>query len=983
MLGNKKIIVIQLLLLMHLFSQKTDAQEHSIKNYSTSAGMPSSELYRVIQDKKGYIWFATDNGISRFDGLRFTNFDMKDGLVNNTVFDLYEDYKGRIWFIALSGNLCYYENQKIVTYKYNNVLSNALGVRAIPTKRAFYTDSLDNVYVSIGHYGLLKITADGKLSNLTKQSDNEQIGIDSIKGSNFLVSYKVGASGKTNICILGQNYPFNFGLSLKRSSLLFANKGDSKNKIVFSIDNTIFSYSDHKIKKLKQFDDEIIWFSRDKENNYWVSIRNYGVKLFKNSDFSTPQATFLENEDVSSVLVDNENGTWFTTLDNGTYYLPNMEIKTIDIEGISNKNVYSISISPTRIFAGVDEKNLLVFSKRDMHEEFRLKFPPQYSPINLAYHPVMDKIISGTYNSCIAFDYRSDKKNIGNFNKIDKKSSSDKAIKSLRIGKGNYFWAGTYTGLYKFTENEIVYQSNFEDKWTQTVSAIYENNDGSLWIGTYTGLWRYENGKYSYFGDKNEILSHRIDALYKTGNTLCIGTKGMGLVLLDTDSMKTAAINTSNGLASNSISDIVAHNNDIWIGTNKGINCLSCNGKNLNISRLDIGSGLIDNEINQLAIDDSILYIATRKGINFLNLNKHKWTKEKPLLYIQQLKINNKDTALLPDLELRYNQNNININYIAISYKSSDNIRYKYQLSPIEQEWQETRFHEINYANLASGKYTFKVKAMNESGVWSDVNETLNFTIDKPFWEKWWFYVLPVIVIILFILLILQNSLYKIRKENSIRKELKSSTQKLIAAQINPHFIFNSFNSIHHAILKSDKAESSRYLSKLSNYIRGVLDAVQQDFLTLSDEINTINLYLELEKFRLKDKLNYELYIDPELVLKEIVIPGLFIQPLLEKAIWNRLKPLKESGFVKIAVCKNKENIEVTIEDNGIFDENNNKGIDKEFISKRVQLLNELYKGQIKFDFTPNTMVSFNQTGNKVHLLLQLKPTQIINLRKH
>jgi len=973
MLGFRKIIIVPILLFVHLFHQKADAQEYSYKNYTTSDGLPSSEIYRVIQDKKGYIWFATDNGVSRFDGYKFTNFDISDGLVNNTVFDLYEDYKGRVWFIALSGNLCYFENQKIVKYKYNEVIDKELGVRAIPTQNSFYVDSLDNVYLPIGHYGLYKITSDGKISNLITSPNTLAI-VDSIKGADLLISYKRDKEKTTKIKIAERNILFDYGANLKRSSLFYVNKGNIKGEIVFSIDNSIYSYSNHVLKKVKQYDNDILWFSRDKENNYIVSVRNEGVRLIKNLDFSSPpQTRFLEEDDVTSVLIDNEEGIWFSTLNNGVFYLPNKEIRTIEIKGIKDKNVYSIGISPTRIFLGVDEKNLIVYDKRDQHEELRLTLEPKYSPIKLAYHPGFDKIIAGTYNSCMLIDYHQAKLDPKKFKKIESSRIQDKAIKDLLIGKGKYYWAGTYTGLYKFTEDGVVYNSNLKDNWTNTVYAIEENNDGSLWIGTLNGLWEYKNGKYTYFGNRDELLSHRIDALYKKGNTLYIGTKGLGLIMLDTDSLTTMLVSTSNGMASNSISSIVAHKNEIWVGTNKGINCLVCENDILKISRLDIGSGLIDNEINELVVDDSILYIATKKGINFLNLNKHKWTKDKPVLYIQQFKINNKDTLLLPNYELNYNQNNLNINYIALSYKSSNNTLYKYQLSPIENEWQETRLHEINYANLSPGQYTFRIKALNESGIWSDVNESLTFSIDRPFWEKWWFYLLPSATVFLVILLILQNSIYKIRKENSIRKELKSSTQKLIAAQINPHFIFNSFNSIHHAILKSDKAESSKYLIKLSNYLRGVLDAVQKEFVTLADEINIINLYLELEKFRLKDKLNYEVYLDPELTPKEIIIPGLFIQPLLEKAIWNRLKPIKEGGFAKIAICKDYESIEVTIEDNGIFDENNNPGIDKEFINKRIQLLNDLYRGQIKFEFTPNTTVSFNQPGNKVQLILQLK----------
>ena len=115
-----------------------------------------------MQDSKGYLWFATDNGVSRFDGYEFKNYTTSDGLLTNTVFNIYEDYKGRIWFISFNGNLCYYYNNKIQKYKFNSIISYEKNELLTPPRNGFYIDSLDNIYISFNEkFNFFKIDTVG------------------------------------------------------------------------------------------------------------------------------------------------------------------------------------------------------------------------------------------------------------------------------------------------------------------------------------------------------------------------------------------------------------------------------------------------------------------------------------------------------------------------------------------------------------------------------------------------------------------------------------------------------------------------------------------------------------------------------------------------------------------------------------------------------------------------------------------------------
>jgi hypothetical protein len=708
---------------------------------------------------------------------------------------------------------------------------------------------------------------------------------------------------------------------------------------------------------------------RIKKNNYWISVRNNGIKCYESLDSkSSPRFWFLKDKDVSSVLIDNEDGYWFTTLNSGVFYLPSKEIKTLEIPAKTNTNVISIEVGPDNIYLGL-EKQLLCYNKSLTAIKRNYDFQKNETPLKLAYHNEIGSLISGTYDMCFVIkeNYVSHKIPA----QTKRQSPVHVAIKSLEPGKGKYFWIGTYSGLYKINNEEIVYRSDSDDEWQQSVYSILENNDNSLWLGTLNGLWEYKNGEYSSFGKKNKLLSHRINALYKNNNNLFVGTKGKGLIVVDLNDYSTKVINTENGLSSNSVTSIAGYKKEIWIGTNKGVNRLKFSNNTLeSISRIDNGQGLKGDEINQILIDKSMLYIASRDGFNYIDLEKLKWTQSKPLLHIQNLKINYLDTALQPYYQLNSHQNNIEISYAGISYKSNKNILYKYLLFPHDKKWNITNSTSINYSGLLPGDYEFRVIAKNESGTWSDINNSIKFTIDYPFYKKWWFYLVFGLFLTFILFLSLRNMLQKIRKENELRKEQKRYAQKSIAAQLNPHFIFNSLNSLNYLILKNEKLESSKYLSKLSAYLRSTFDALQKEELTLNDEIKIVSQYLKLEKLRLKEKLDYEIALDGLIDSEDYKIPGLFILPLLENAIWKRIQSRKGHGFVKITIEKYVNYILVLIEDNGIVPNFEGTESDEFNIEQKKQLLNDFYKGQIIFDFIPNTKVSFNETGNIVKLKL-------------
>ena len=149
---------------------KAQVVSPSFRHFTTEDGLPSSEVYNILQDRKGNIWFGTDRGVARFDGYEYRTFTYNDGLTDNTVFKLFEDKKGRVWMLTFSGRIFYFENDKIYPYKYNDILFETTQSR-VPYD--FYIDSLENVFVAQLDYGEFKISNEGELQErFTKKTSS-------------------------------------------------------------------------------------------------------------------------------------------------------------------------------------------------------------------------------------------------------------------------------------------------------------------------------------------------------------------------------------------------------------------------------------------------------------------------------------------------------------------------------------------------------------------------------------------------------------------------------------------------------------------------------------------------------------------------------------------------------------------------------------------------------------------------------------------
>ena len=238
--------------------------------------------------------------------------------------------------------------------------------------------------------------------------------------------------------------------------------------------------------------------------------------------------------------------------------------------------------------------------------------------------------------------------------------------------------------------------------------------------------------------------------------------------------------------------------------------------------------------------------------------------------------------------------------------------------------------------------------------------------------QRWSIITLIAIAILLIVLLIVGLKRYKLQQKHNLFLDLKS-----LRTQMNPHFIFNALNSVNGFIARNDELNANKYLVRFSKLMRSILDNSESDFIPLSNEISLLELYLQLEHSRFADKFNYDFKVDENIDIKNYQIPPMLIQPYIENAIWHGLRYKESGGLLSVSIAKEKDNLAITIQDNGIgrtksqeLKSENQKKMKSRGIKntqKRLEILEKIYKKQIHLSIKD---VQENGEGTLVEIII-------------
>jgi ligand-binding sensor domain-containing protein len=884
------------------------AQEPVLKNYNIHDGLPSSEIYCVARDKKGFMWFATDRGIAKFDGYNFKVFTTANGMSENTVFEFFV-HDDKLWFKTISAEVGYIQNDSVHTYQYNHLIRQVLTPNLL--RYVLFSNEGHLLFTKEMGNGIkfFEIDNKGRIDS-SKNIDNREIKRIYINncGESIVTGYL--DAKKIEIFSYETNEMIGSFQTTTASRVLFVCPSGKRNSFFLYCNYAVFHINNGGCTKI--FDcgqKDVLSICSDEANNLWIGYRNAGFERHSAKNGYRRDLSTLNHLSISSICGDYEGGVWFTTLENAIYYLPPAQLlsfteeaglsvsKTIKIEKI-NDNVAVILADNSVMQKGANDKKFkTVGGKAIYHSDIG------YSPNGYLYITSYQrkKIKLSTKNKHIYFY----------------------GAKNVYVGH-NYIWTTTSNTIGKYNRDGKRVDELIIEGLSRLIT-IYEQKNGDLLIGTIRGLYLYKNNTFYELKKHHPLLSARISDIRPINNNkLVISTIGEGVLIIeDNDFSHPKQYTVSHGLASN-ICNVVLVDTDslIWVGTNKGlcrINLKKHNQKSA-ILKLDINAGVASNEINSLCIVDKDLWVATSKGISIIP--RKTITDEVPDIpvYMDHILMNGVMKSIDTAYNFSYNQNNISIFFTGLHYRSAGKLQYKYRING-DTNWYYTTNRSVVFNSLSPGSYTFEVGVVKPNGQSNPLWARYSFTIRPPIWRTWWF-VLCSTLLVIGILVGIIYQLIAVRKNELHKKEqqdrkLAQLELEAIKAQINPHFIYNCLNSIQYFNYNKEYTLVKKYFGMLARLIRQTMKFSHELFITVDAEVNYLTNYLELEKIRYGEKLNFNISVSPDTKGTK-VIPSMLIQPYVENALKHGIANIENNGNVRIDfLCGPGDDLLVIIEDNG------------------------------------------------------------------
>ncbi|MCW3071336.1 MAG: signal transduction histidine kinase, LytS [Bacteroidetes bacterium] len=909
-----------LLFLFFCMLNPAGAQQYAFRNITTDEGLPTSECYHVMQDRKGYIWVSSNAGLGKYNGRTFRTFTTEDGLTDNIVFKTFEDDQGRLFYITGNTRIGYLKNDTAFTMPVTDTLARLMSQGKffiyeicnydkerflISTQRGFYTldkKTLSRLEAIPGMPGAafwLKVI-DGKasgsycfeVSSGMHRMDKYNFYVE-INGKSMMIPIELERSGS--------------GSSIFRTCCL------ADGRVLAGFSNKIVVINPDETYTMKKLPFPVTAISQDKNKGVWVCMLNNGLYYYpcekgnKKVCFDDEPQHLFAGESPTAALTDNEGGVWVSTLYNGIYYCPNLGIVNYtNIKQLSTK-LYSLNSISSYVLTNGLNNTLFAFKNKNDFREITL---PPGKEINGAYsyYKKGNKIYAAGYSSSYVLDSSLELSKI-----VTDRNKSSMFIYNLAEDKDKKLIGVRFSELVYFANDTIFSDMALPSRGRD----IATDGAGRVYVATNKGLYIRENGHLTMVPD----MRVRINKL-KCGPHSRVWVCSDGKGLIEMDGMRAVKrYTTADGLASDICYDVAFEGRHAWIATNKGLCCLNTDRPG-QIFTYKKQNGLLNNEIFKVCVKDNEIYISTQKGLCIADLSTLHPNLHAPRIYLTDVLSGNQ--SALKNSSFSYDQNNFEFVAEGISFQNPQGISYEYRLNGYDTAWKVNTTGSMTYNNLDDGSYTFEVKSVNADGVKSTETAAYSFVIQKPFWERVWFILLLVLAFAGFVYLIVSLRVSSVKK----REARKSYFNRLMAeyhmsalrAQMNPHFIFNAINSIQHYILSNEKQYAYDYLTKFSILIRQVLANSQHNITTLEKELEMLELYIGLEQRRFKSRFDYEICYPGELNPDEIKIPVMLVQPFVENAIWHGIMNLPEEkkGRLSVTVECEKDVLKISVEDNGV-----------------------------------------------------------------
>ena len=966
---------------------------YSFNRYDSEDGLINEYNAFFFTDSRGFLWISSTNGLNRFDGQRTKKYvhlenDSTSLVDNNIQSPFLEDENGDIWFCTVEAIHCYRhskdafehywiekDGKKIENNYYSFHLDKEgylwLRLRSWNNKPLLYkfntrkNSQRKNDYFQVSNFN-------GFRSQVYNSSQNNFLySYPSLSGYG-LVEYEFAPLSKTPqvneyFTDTGKDI---FKKKLKIRAVTFENEEN-----IWLATDIGLVLMNHKNKTYKIFDKfngialkntlaMVSW----RNNSLILSTEKEGVFFFNKikkefyhnlrQDNATDNSNGLCSNKFNSLYIDSLENLWLSSWDNAC--MSHINLKKIKFASLqiseefkNNKFSRAIEDNEGNVWVSCQEGDIIVYDKnRKIIKTYNSSFFPE-KRIRKLLSDDKGRIWLFTDHQLFYYDKSKDKFQTTLVAK-------DFQINDIIQLKDKRLIFTTSQGIYEIKENiSGFYVEKFKQITPQyldaSMSKIYQDAHQNIYV-------HFDNIHIHVFKVKDNILEFRQDlkvgdeiySFYEKKNTLWIGgNKGLWKVYLMAD-------NTYHTELVQPISFIYDIEEDkkgqLWLVADNGL--YRFNPLTNQIKKFTASDGIKAKFLSKIIqTSTGEMWVTGLNNINVFRPEEIADYDNPPIVQITGIRVNDApytkqgEVSEIKKMILNYEDNTIDLEFVAIEFGDSPSNRVKFRLDNLDAEGKWFEMPNIKphftYYKLPPGTYTFRVKGFNSDGIESRADKTLVIRILPPWYLTWWAIALWVLMALGLIYGFVQWRLHILKKREEFKQKILQTEMKALRAQMDPHFLFNTMNSINAFILKNDKIKASRFLTDFSHLIRKILDFSKEETISLEKEEEILRGYLEMEAMRFDNNFDYDITVHDALDPWDTQVPTMILQPFIENAILHGIRHKTEGrGNIQISfVPDGTEFFKCILEDNGIGREKAaeiNKNVrQKSHVSKGMSITND------------------------------------------
>lgn len=866
-------------------------------------------IHYISQDSIGFVWLATDKGIVKFDGERYTQYDLHQFAPNNEFYGISKDTNGVFWFFSSDFTLVRYnlETDSFVPFSYNHYLIKNL--TGIPQK----------IY-----WGRKAIFI---------QSNSTQVWEIRIADDGSVSSQDLNASYRDKCMVLKTDNDYEFAVA--------SNSIDSGSTSYFLYGQTSPSF---KIPKVGAFSK--ISFSQSTHYN-WTFNNAVLAKISKSL-----KLTSVLNLDIhqtpSGLFAENDSTIWVGTYAKGAYKITSSTSNGFKVKDhfLKDKTITSFSKGKNDLGVWISSLDREFFyiplpSGLKISSDSGLKYVKKLGQYVVLSEMSGQSIVFNTSNNSIQLGADLKTESFRTFMLNDTLVFSSMLLFGKYWIKDSLLFKGTTPKSGKSTfkhstnvfGNEREAFSFFTHRYENCVDLKFRGQWRTLpLVNVKEGFRDFTvnvEGEVFYTTSKNNLGFINIaDSIIKPFDEFQLETKIERPIDVEFISENEVSIVASDGIyfwnkKKPSVLDTIFYSPTLevknaklldhqwWLATDDGLRLVFTkdSSKTLFVNK-DLKKNTI---INDFFIDNSRLYLATDNGLIAFDTSEVPAINSKP--FITSIKSGDVYFKPIDKIEIEHSSANLSIKWTVFDYSWRLNKRYRWRLNQ-SASWQYSNSSSLDLSALSMGSYLLEVQFFNRSECWSDSSEVA-FKVLPPYYFQWWNLFAFTILLTVVIVMSVKIRINQVNKSFLLKESLLIAQSQALSAQLNPHFIFNSMNTVSSFIAQEDDTKALRYISKLSVLLRRIFANSQLASISLTEELQSVKEYVEIEQLRFGKKLKFHFENKAELDLDTIQTPAMLIQPFVENAIKHAVLKSENGGNIWLTVTQTQTNVCVTIEDDG------------------------------------------------------------------